>query len=283
MEHSETQTALLPVLCCPTPPHSSVRALWTHLLETPKNSLAALHDDAHSIANRGAETECPDRCASCLFASDLKNDKDDVRHCNRRNSPAMRAGGSLPPIVHHKSTRPHFHNEFFQVSHSRLAGWGAIASKTLHRHQVILCERPLFVADAASLFPQFGKLDSQSRDVALSLHANRPKPSVPLILAVWATNCFVVDKSRSGLFPVAARFNHACHSAQNVDFFYDSYRECLVLYVRAQEVAAGAELTITYGKGRTPLDLWDTYGFRCRCGACPGLSDGDVLHRKSQW
>ncbi|KAM4058026.1 hypothetical protein HRG_011019 [Hirsutella rhossiliensis] len=140
------------------------------------------------------------------------------------------------------------------------------------------------VADRSSLFSEFDKLGPTARQLALSLHANEhSKPGTPLIQAVWATNCFTVGGRQAGLFPVAARFNHACCPAHNVDFRFDHESDCLELIVKADQVAAGEELRISYGRDRTAAELYMTYGFRCRCGACRGLSDREVWRLTSQW
>ncbi|PFH55103.1 hypothetical protein XA68_10704 [Ophiocordyceps unilateralis] len=186
--------------------------------------------------------------------------------------------------VRKRSTEPRYENDFFRISRSQTAGWGAFAVRTLRHGDLILRERSLFVADQSSLFREFERLDSQSKQIALSLHANElAKPGTPPIQAIWATNCFTVGGQRAGLFPIAARFNHACYPAHNVRFHFDHESDCLVLHVRADEVAAGEELRISYGRDRTVAELYMTYGFRCRCGVCPGLSDKEVQRLTSQW
>lgn len=94
---------------------------------------------------------------------------------------------------------------------------------------------------------------------------------------------FTVGGRHAGLFPVAARFNHACFPGQNIDFKFDDESRCLILTVRASKIALGDELSINYGRDRTLGELYMTYGFRCKCGGCPGLSDQDVLRLTSQW
>ncbi|RCI08301.1 hypothetical protein L249_8346, partial [Ophiocordyceps polyrhachis-furcata BCC 54312] len=183
------------------------------------------------------------------------------------------------PVQKH-NTEPQFQNRFFKIQRSETAGWGAFAVCNLRRDDLILMEKSLFVADQSSLFRAFETLDSDSKNIALSLHVNElVKPGTPPIQAIWATNCF----TRAGLFPIAARFNHACYPAHNVRFYFDHESDCLVLRVRAERVAAGEELRISYGRDRTVAELYMTYGFRCRCGACPGLSDRDVQRLTSQW
>lgn len=84
------------------------------------------------------------------------------------------------------------------------------------------------------------------------------------------------DGSQSGLFVISARLNHACSPANNVEFHYDQALGCLVLTVSAEIIPAGKEITTCYGPNRSPFRLWDQYGFQCRCGACPGISDEEL-------
>lgn len=94
---------------------------------------------------------------------------------------------------------------------------------------------------------------------------------------------FATSSSKAGLFAIAARFNHRCHPAQNVAYDFDRENQCLVLTVRAATVAAGQELTISYGPDRTPEMLFHCYGFRCDCGSCPGLSDEYIAAINDPW
>lgn len=94
---------------------------------------------------------------------------------------------------------------------------------------------------------------------------------------------FAMRGAKAGLFPIAARFNHACHPSQNIQYVWDEDCEVLALTVRVDHIPKDTELTISYGTDRTPAELYLWYGFRCRCGACSGLSD-EALHRlTSQW
>lgn len=86
----------------------------------------------------------------------------------------------------------------------------------------------------------------------------------------------------AGLFPIAARFNHACYPANNVDYRFDHDNNALTMTVR-EDVAAGQELTISYGKNLSPELLYFCYGFRCKCGGCKGLNDEEVAMFTMQW
>lgn len=88
-------------------------------------------------------------------------------------------------------------------------------------------------------------------------------------------NSFATVPGQEGLFSIAARFNHACHPADNITYTYDPSLSCLVMSVLAERIPAGEELTISYGSHK-PSTLYLWYGFRCRCGACPGMTDEEV-------
>ncbi|KAG5934596.1 hypothetical protein E4U60_003670 [Claviceps pazoutovae] len=164
-----------------------------------------------------------------------------------------------------------FENECFRIQRSQTAGLGAVAIRNLKEGDVILRERPLFTANASNVFEAYEKLTGRDKDVAMSLHANALlKPGTPRIQAVWKTNCFAVTDTVAGLFPVASRFNHACHPSQNVHFSFDRNSGLLILSIRAKHVAEGEELKVSYGIDRTPEDLYHLYGFICQCGTCSG-------------
>ena len=102
-------------------------------------------------------------------------------------------GICLPPIIIKTTPEPHFRNAFFEIGPSKIAGWGAFASRELRHGQVILREAALFTADSTRLFKQYDQLRPEEKQVALSLHANSlAKPGTPRIQAIWATNWHVL-------------------------------------------------------------------------------------------
>ncbi|KAI0190913.1 hypothetical protein EV127DRAFT_429277 [Xylaria flabelliformis] len=72
------------------------------------------------------------------------------------------------------------------------------------------------------------------------------------------------------VFLIASRFNHACKGRNNVDYSYDKAKKCMVLATK-EKVTAGSELFIRYGSN--PQHLFSTWGFRCSCGGCAGISE----------
>ncbi|UKZ75850.1 hypothetical protein TrVFT333_003545 [Trichoderma virens FT-333] len=162
----------------------------------------------------------------------------------------------IPPAILKTSSGPMYHNEYFKVAKSSVAGWGAFATRDLTKGAVILRETPLFVAETDNVFHEFYKLDGDAKKVALSLHAHRLiKGGTPLILAIWQTNCFSVSRHAAGLFPIAARFNHACDPVNNVEYEFDHDNGVLRMMVR-EDITAGTELKISYGKNLSPQDLY---------------------------
>lgn len=94
---------------------------------------------------------------------------------------------------------------------------------------------------------------------------------------------FSVSSQEGGIFPIASRFNHACSPAHVVTYDYDTTIKCLVVYVRAEFIPKGQELTVSYGDEYSPRLLYTRYGFRCQCGACGGLSDEEMKDLEPQW
>ncbi|KAL7796833.1 hypothetical protein V8C37DRAFT_371608 [Trichoderma ceciliae] len=194
------------------------------------------------------------------------------------------AEAALIPLPTRKTSRsPIYHNEYFQVAESSVAGWGAFATRDLTKGDVILREIPLFVSENDDVFHEFYKLDKNAMNVALSLHSHQLiKGGTPRILGVWRTNCFAITHNMAGLFPIAARFNHACHPINNVEYQFDHDNNTLIMMAR-EDITAGQELTISYVKDWNPQLLYLCYGFRCRCGYCKGLDDEDTAIFTTEW
>lgn len=83
-----------------------------------------------------------------------------------------------------------------------------------------------------------------------------------------------------GIFAIAARFNHGCGTKRNVKYLYDSRRNVMSFVVWPDLVPAGTELLVTYGS--SPTNLYRTFGFRCNCGGCDGLSDQDIRRLRAE-
>ncbi|KAH8169090.1 SET domain-containing protein [Sarocladium implicatum] len=110
-----------------------------------------------------------------------------------------------------------------------------------------------------------------------------PGLSKVLIMFLFPFYSFPVSPAESAVFPVAARFNHACLPARNVEHGYDSDQDCLVLRVCVDLIRRGQEITITYGESPTPAMLYERWGFRCQCGACGGITDAEFEAMEPQW
>ncbi|KAF9770692.1 hypothetical protein IL306_011707 [Fusarium sp. DS 682] len=179
------------------------------------------------------------------------------------------------PLIPSPTTEVLFKNEYFIVKRSLIAGWGAFAAKELKFKDKILVERPLFTANNVTLYAEFDNLDRELQKIALSLHANS-YCKFQNIKAVWTTNCFSTgEHDEAGIFPIASRFNHSCHPSQNVEYHFNNIEEVLEMTVKADVIKEGEELTISYGVGLTPSELFYRYGFKCQCGGCPGWTEED--------
>ncbi|RFU77821.1 set domain-containing [Trichoderma arundinaceum] len=216
--------------------------------------------------------------------ADTEPEEGTDKHTNLHSEiPSIIEEALVPPLTRKMSPGLMYHNEYFEVAKSSVAGWGAFAVRDLAKGDVILREIPLFVAETDNVFHEFYKLDKDAMDVALSLHSHGLiKGGTPKIIGIWQTNCFAVTHHMAGLFPIAARFNHACYPANNVDYQYDHDNNALTMMAR-EDIAAGKELTISYGMNLSPLLLYLCYGFRCSCGGCKGLNDEEVAIFTMQW
>ncbi|KAM3464972.1 hypothetical protein MY5147_006654 [Beauveria neobassiana] len=168
----------------------------------------------------------------------------------------------------------------FAVRPSPTGGMGAFATRALLPNEIILEEMPLFTSTRGdSIFKAFDRASRKKQKEAMKLHASSHfKPGTPHLQAIWDTNSFATSPSEGGLFPLAARFNHACEPANNVHYAYDAARRRMQFWVAPEGggVAEGQELTICYGRGKTPDLLYRWYGFRCGCGACEGVSEQEM-------
>lgn len=92
-------------------------------------------------------------------------------------------------IIAEASPGEMFQNEYFTITKTESAGWGAFAARDLKYGDRILYEKPLFVADWWTLFEEYEKLDRPRKEIAMSLHANELcKTGTPKLQAVWNTN-----------------------------------------------------------------------------------------------
>ncbi|KAM3432508.1 hypothetical protein NHJ13734_006823 [Beauveria thailandica] len=172
----------------------------------------------------------------------------------------------------------------FAVRPSPTGGMGVFATRHLLPDEIILEEAPLLTSsrggNSISIFEAYARASRKKQKKAMKLHASRHfKPGTPYLQAIWDTNSFAISPLEAGLFPLAARFNHACEPANNVYYAYDATRRRMRFWVAPEGgggVAEGEELTICYGRGKTPGLLYRWYGFRCGCGACEGVSEQEM-------
>ncbi|KAL6876992.1 hypothetical protein J3F83DRAFT_712517 [Trichoderma novae-zelandiae] len=194
-------------------------------------------------------------------------------------------GRPTPPPVRKQSPSAEFQNGYFQVAKSSVAGWGAFATRDLKRGDIILREIPLFVAESDNIIREYFRLDGRDREflTRLNLTSQPASPRDARLTMTMRRRSFAIGHHVAGLFPIAARFNHACSPVDNVGYRFDGQEGALEMVAR-RDVAAGRELTISYGKNLSPELLYSCYGFRCGCGGCEGLSERDIeLFESMQW
>ena len=149
-----------------------------------------------------------------------------------QDTEGMKGGGegralNRPAIVLKTSTEPKFSNEDFAISLSDIAGWGAFAVQNLKKGDVILMEKPLFIADWANPFCEFDDLDQNEKDIALSLHKNESmKLGTPALKAVWKTNRHVLS-----LFPASYRLISTAPSITYRFIYVTNFTDCSIITV----------------------------------------------------
>ncbi|KAI0452336.1 hypothetical protein F5B21DRAFT_506354 [Xylaria acuta] len=189
----------------------------------------------------------------------------------------LNSDGLQPKLV---SDLEAFNNGFLEVKSSPVSGYGAFAVRDLEPCTTILLERELFNANTFDLYQKLDALTEEQAKAYHTLYGHRRSSSEDIRAAIWRTNRFSVNRGGS-VFLVASRFNHACKGRNNVDYSYDSTKKCMV-FATKEKVTAGSELFIRYGSD--PQYLFSTWGFRCSCGGCPGISEDDCKAiNRSPW
>ncbi|KAK3942790.1 hypothetical protein QBC46DRAFT_255804 [Diplogelasinospora grovesii] len=169
--------------------------------------------------------------------------------------------------------------QFFQVRPSPIGGLGAFAVKDLRPGDVILTESPLLRTTYGSVLPDFYRLTRSDQDMYLTLSGYPSSEGKDEIMNIARANAFVA-RDGIAIFKLASRFNHACEAVRNVKYVYNEHNDTLTMTVVA-DVPAGTELTVSYGQ--TPTELYNSFGFICRCGGCgeEGLTEEEVQNRVS--
>ncbi|KAI0804421.1 hypothetical protein GGR55DRAFT_316940 [Xylaria sp. FL0064] len=171
-----------------------------------------------------------------------------------------------------------FNNGFLEVKKSPVAGYGAFAVRDLEPYTPILIERELFNANCFDFYKKLDFLTEEQLKAYHTLYGHKRTPSEDIRIAIWRTNRFSISQGGS-VFLVASRFNHACNNRNNVDYSYDREKKCMV-FMTNKKITAGSELFIRYGSD--PQHLFTTWGFRCACGDCVGISEDDCK-KPSPW
>ncbi|KAI0421802.1 hypothetical protein F5X98DRAFT_223685 [Xylaria grammica] len=170
-----------------------------------------------------------------------------------------------------------FNNGFLEVKKSPVSGYGAFAVRDLEPYTPVLIERELFNANTYDLYQKLDALTVEQMIAYRNLHSHLRSLSEDIRAAIWRTNRFSICHG-GAVFLVGSRFNHACNDRNNVDYSYDQTKKCMA-FVTKKKIPAGGELFIRYGSD--PLHLFATWGFRCACGGCPGISEDEYKAIKS--
>jgi MYND finger/SET domain len=157
-------------------------------------------------------------------------------------------------------------------------GLGMVALRPFAKCDIVLVERPiLLLLDTEMRQPSIDQIDERARAAAMALTPNDPSASFSQKFANNSMGCS--DEAQSpasnrGLFLNLSRINHDCLG--NTEHMYLENRGVKIL-VACRLIAAGEEITISYGDFRFYTDirqaaLFNRYCFWCRCSACTNTS-----------
>ncbi|KAF6844314.1 set domain-containing protein 5 [Colletotrichum musicola] len=284
------------------PPLASKDMTWKTVYVTPNIAVGFEPDDEYDWDEYASEnldevfsSDCADETDSDDTDSDESTATVNVRRTIGTSSQQQTLVPDSRPLLTTykdidgaaKEREVIFSNEYFEVRRSPVAGWGAFAKKKLVKGEQILVERALYHASHEEVAKSVRDLPEQEKQIANDLHAFFSRDGECKEEAVWSTNAFASKYPRkyqddtgsspkaragwardvAGLFPVAARFNHACWP--KVSYKYLAREEVLVFTVQDWEIREGEELSISYGKD--PSVLYYKFGFGCECGYCGGF------------
>ena len=166
-------------------------------------------------------------------------------------------------------------------------GKGGFASRDIHRGDLILAEKPIFLIPNeapeplrhSSIEAAVRKLSPANLDGYLSLQNSHIKCSCSLrhLLGIFNTNSFAVSGS-GGICLRSASFNHSC--SPNARFTFNANSRELRIYALGT-IPYGEEIFVAYiGKGLLGRRLYGSprqsrqailrtrYHFTCACSAC---------------
>ncbi|OHE99846.1 hypothetical protein CORC01_04747 [Colletotrichum orchidophilum] len=230
-------------------------------------------EDDDDYSDAGYYTQCSTSSAASSLVSDVP-----IQGFGSIEDPIVLSPVELPLLTTYEDNHSSkerlsiFSNEFFEIRRSPTAGWGAFATKKLHRGEQIMVEKALYHAFYSDVTKAVKSLPQKERLVANDMSAFSNQEGETKEEAIWSTNAFTArltskdgtQKNVPGLFAIAGRFNHSC--SPKIDYKFRTDKELLVFTVRDWEIEKGEELTISYGQ--VPSVLWYKYGFICECGYC---------------
>ncbi|WEW58841.1 hypothetical protein PRK78_004309 [Emydomyces testavorans] len=179
-------------------------------------------------------------------------------------------------------------NNFCVIRPAPAKGHGIFAHCDIHPGTCIISDPPMLKLPGAVMEPW----ELEAREIrALSLHiseelknvtkrqqaqffslSNTYKTGLGVFLGIAATNAMIIDFSTKecGIFPNAARINHACRP-NAMAIYHPDFNEVVVHVVK--EVSKGEEITISYIELTQVFsvrqeELRSKFGFSCICNLC---------------
>lgn len=189
----------------------------------------------------------------------------------------------------------------FEIRPSKLGGLGAFALRELWKGDIILVEEPLLKTTHFGLRRAFDKLSEPEKQIYMNLHCGENCSPFKKIEEIKQRNSYVSAGCTSrflgpltrinynsflmkgglvAIFATASRFNHACRPVRNVKYELDGETGVITLTVCQDVVPAGTELTVNYGG--SPAQLYQDFGFICKCGGCDSLTADDIRRMRDE-
>ncbi|KAI1342793.1 hypothetical protein F5Y15DRAFT_412474 [Xylariaceae sp. FL0016] len=217
-----------------------------------------------------------------IFRKEILKDKD-LKTGQPGSTGSSEAKSLKPPgyeyIINHDGNFPRFpeepetyRNDTFEIKKSKFQGLGAFAVRDLKAYEIIHVEKHLFTSENSNLYDNLESLTPVQRQAFNRLHAHQKNANNEKRHAIYKTNSFFVPGG-GAIFLLAARFNHACNPANNVEYKLDLEKN-IISFSTNRDIPAGTELTIRYAD--RAYDLYAYWGFRCQCGSCTPPSESDL-------
>jgi hypothetical protein len=165
----------------------------------------------------------------------------------------------------------------YRLSTSPGKGLGLFAARPIAVGELIISERPLFLArDEWEIYEELAELSMRDEDTFFAL-TDSHNPEHPTAATIMLTNGIPTDPqiNQGGIFPIICRINHSC--LPNSHYTWSPSARRMSVYADA-DILEGAEIVVSYirpllARSDRQAQLWESFNFACGCSACTGPPD----------